>query len=227
MTSFWQLWKKPDNTKPPTLLYRLFLARQEAGLSQKTSNVPSSHESGKPPKTTIRDPRIMRHPGLQPIWDSMERERYQQQIAAVVLMLVSLAVIAFGVVTRSLFIPLVGGVLATGGLYWLYYLLSEQPLAQLRRQLHDTPEDFVWVYTTQTERMPFGFKTQSVGTLYLVEKDGSIESVSLKPMHLLLVTKTLNRVLPNAEFGYTPERELQYRGEITEFRGRREQDIFF
>ena len=38
-----------------------------------------------------RDRRILRHPGLQPLWDSLERERVQQQIAAVTLIIVGLA----------------------------------------------------------------------------------------------------------------------------------------
>ena len=42
----------------------------------------------------------------------------------------------------------------------------------------------------------------------------------MKPAELKLVTKTLNRVIPHAEFGYSPEREMKYRGEVTNFKGR-------
>ena len=174
-----------------------------------------------------RERRILQHPGLQPLWDSLERERRQQQFAAIGLMLVGLVTIVVGVAARTTVWPLVGGIAATTALWWLFRLLSEQPLAELRRQLHDEPESIVWIYSTLTDRMPFGLKVQAAGTLYLVEADGTTQSYNLKPDHLRLVTKTLNRVLPAAEFGYTEERELTYRGEVTKVRGRRERDIFY
>lgn len=173
-----------------------------------------------------RDPNILAHPGLQPLWKSLERDRIQQQTVAVSLVVLGPAIAVVGVVARSMLWPFVGGALASAALWWLYRLLSEQPLAVLRRQLRDKPGSIVWVYTTHTERMPFGFKTQSMGTLYLVEANGVSQSYSLKPDHLKLVTRTLNRVLPNAEFGYSEDRELKYRGEVTDIRGRSRQDIF-
>ncbi|NJC28213.1 hypothetical protein [Neolewinella antarctica] len=175
-----------------------------------------------------RDARIIRHPGLKPLWNSLERERRQQQIVSVVLMVVGLSTAVVGVVVRSAVWPVVGGFLASFALWWLYRILSDQPLAYLHRQLRDEPETIAWVYSTQTERMPFGFKTQSMGTLYLVEPDGTTQSYSLKPGKLRLVVKTLNRVLPHADFGYTEARDMKYRGEVTRVRGgRREQDIGF
>lgn len=164
--------------------------------------------------------RIVTHPGLQPLWDSMERDRRQQQLAAVVLILVSLASIVVGATTQYLGWMLLGGFGCSAALWWLFRILTEQPLAFWRRQFNEEPESIVWVYGLVTERMPFGFKTVSVGTLHLVESDGDIHSFGMKPAELKLVTKTLNRVLPHAEFGYSPERELKYRGEVTNFKGR-------
>ena len=51
-----------------------------------------------------------------------------------------------------------------------------------------------------------------------MEKGGTVHDFSLPADKLLLVTKTLNRLLPHAEFGYTEERELRYRGELTRFK---------
>ncbi len=166
------------------------------------------------------DQRILQHPGLQPLWDSLDRDRIHQQYAAVGAMLLSLFAIVVGITSRHIAWALVGSLLATGSLWWLYRLLSEQPLAAWRRQLREEPESIVWVYGTVVERMPFGFKTTAVGTLYLVDTDGDCHTFSLRPKDLKLVTKTLNRVLPHADFGYSSERELKYRGEITDFRGR-------
>jgi len=142
---------------------------------------------------------IVTHPGLNPLWESMERDRRQQQFAAIAL------------IVLSLFSIVVGG---------LFRILTEQPLAFWRRQLREEPETIVWVYGLVTERMPFGFKTVAIGTLYFVEVSGETHTFSMKPAKLKLVTKTLNRVLPHAEFGYSPEREMKYRGEVTNFKGR-------
>ena len=166
------------------------------------------------------DTRIVTHPGLQPLWDSMERDRRQQQAVAIGLMLLSLFLVIFGVTTRLVGWALVGSGLATAALYWLFRILSEQPVAYWRHRLREDPESVAWVYATVTERMPFGFKTVAEGTLYLVASDGDSESFAVRPDKLKLVMKTLNRVLPNAEFGYTEEREFRHRGEVLNPRAR-------
>jgi hypothetical protein len=150
----------------------------------------------------------------------MERDRRQQQYAAIGLTLLSLMSIVVGATSQYLGWAILGGIGCTASLWWLFRVLTEQPLAFWRRLLRDSPESIVWVYGTVVERMPFGFKTVTVATLHLVEADGNIHTFGLKPDELKLVTKTLNRVLPHADFGYSPERELKYRGEVTDFKGR-------
>ena len=172
------------------------------------------------------DPNILRHPGLTPLWESMERTRRQQQIVAVALMVAGLAVAIFGVVGRNLWMPFVGGALATVALYWLYNILSDQPIAYWRRELRENPRDIVWVYGMVTERMPFGFRLSKMATLHLVDRDGDMHAFGLRPAELKLVTRTLNRVLPEAEFGYSAERELKFRGEVTDYRNRHERELF-
>ncbi|TXF87739.1 hypothetical protein FUA23_17565 [Neolewinella aurantiaca] len=166
------------------------------------------------------DQRILFHPGLNPLWESMERDRRQQQYAAIVLMLLCFASIIVGATSQYLGWALLGGFGAAGALWWLLRIVTEQPLAYWRRLLTEHPESVVWVYGLVTERMPFGFKTVAIGTLHLVGSDGEIHTFGMKPTELKLVTKTLNRVLPHAEFGYSAERELRYRGEVTDFKGR-------
>lgn len=172
------------------------------------------------------DPNILRHPGLAPLWESMERTRRQQQAVAVGLMVTGLALAVYAVVAQILWLPFVGGILATAALYWLYRLLTEQPIAHWHRRLRNEPESIVWAYGMVTERMPFGFRLSTMATLHLVDKDGAMHCFGLKPKELKLVTKTLNRVLPAAEFGYSPDREQKYRGEVTDFRNRYEREMF-
>jgi hypothetical protein len=166
------------------------------------------------------DPRLLTHPGLQPLWDSMDRDRRQQQFAAVALLLGSLFLVVVGVTSRYLGWAILGGALCTASLWWLFRILTEQPLAFWRKQLREEPESIVWVYGIVTERMPFGFKTTATATLHLIEDDGDIHAFGMRPDELKLVTKTLNRVLHEADFGYSPEKEMKYRGEVTNFKGR-------
>lgn len=174
----------------------------------------------------LTDPNILKHPGLTPLWESMERTRTQQQVTAVVLMIAGLVLAVVGVVGRNLWFPFAGGGIATAALYWLYRILTDQPIAYWRRELRDNPDDIVWVYGMVTERMPFGFRLGAMATLHLMDRDGGMHAFGLKPKELKLVTKTLNRVLPHADFGYSPEREMKYRGEVTNFRNRTDQELF-
>ena len=157
--------------------------------------------------------RILRHPGLVPLWKSLEREHLAKQVTALVLVVLGLSVCFFTVRTSAV-LPFAGSLLACLGLYWLFRLLGERPAAAWQEQLRNAPERYVWVYGLVTERMPFGLNLMRSATLYLVEADGKVHDFSLPAGQLLLVTKTLNRLLPHAEFGYTEERELRYRGEL-------------
>ena len=111
--------------------------------------------------------------------------------------------------------PFLASLAATLGAFWLVRTLGRQPVLRWRERLREQPDSFVWVYATVTERMPFGLQFSRSGVLYLFDAAGEEHSFGLPAKQLLLVTKTLNRLLPKAEFGYTPERELKYRGEIS------------
>ncbi|WP_116127801.1 hypothetical protein [Lewinella sp. IMCC34183] len=158
--------------------------------------------------------RLLRHPGLTPLWKSAEREHRAQQLTAVGLVTVGLLVAVLAL-RYSIWLPFAGALAATLGAFWLLRLLGRQPAAALQRDLRDHPERIVWVYGMVTERMPFGLNLMRSGVLYLYEDDGTVHDFSLRAEHLLLVTKTLNRLLPRAEFGYSEDRERKYRGELT------------
>ena len=160
--------------------------------------------------------RILRHPGLLPLWESMEREHRAKQLTAVALVVIGLATCLFTLRYSAVF-PFLGGLGATLGVYWLVRLLGEQPAAAWREELREHPERFVWVYGMVTERMPFGLNLMRSATLYLVDDRGEAHDFSLRPEQLLMVTKTLNRLLPHAEFGYTEEREQRHRGTVTRY----------
>ena len=158
--------------------------------------------------------RLIRHPGLDPLWRSIEREHRTKLLTAVGLVAGGLLLCVLSL-RYSAWLPFAGSLLATLGAFWLVRLLGSQPVLAWQEDLREHPERIVWVYSMVTERMPFGLNLMRSGVLYLYDDAGEAHSFSLRADQLLLVTKTLNRLLPRAEFGYTQERELKYRGEIS------------
>jgi hypothetical protein len=128
------------------------------------------------------------------------------------LMLVSLAVTWYCSRTSALF-TLAGLFFSfLGGLYCIrlsrYWPVDHHPLLQL---LDHEPGQVVWVYTLVTERMPYGLSTSRYGLLYFKLIDGEELCISIPVQRLRLVSHYLNRLLPHATFGYSPNKEQLYR----------------
>jgi len=77
--------------------------------------------------------------------------------------------------------------------------------------LRESPWQVVWVYSVIVERRPFGIYFFRTATLFLKMEDGSELSVHLPHRHLRTVSHFLNRLLPHATFGYTSDRDYDYR----------------
>ena len=90
---------------------------------------------------------------------------------------------------------------------WKVWDVDKSPLLKILRY---QPERIVWVYSVVTQRMPFGFKFSQNGTLYFKMIDGQDYSVSLPSKYLSYVSKSLQKHLPMATFGYTRDREQWY-----------------
>jgi hypothetical protein len=73
-----------------------------------------------------------------------------------------------------------------------------------------TPQRIVWVYTVVTQRMPFGFEIVQSGLIYFKLENGEDYSVSVAAKDLKLISRTLNRLLPHATFGYSQEKANIY-----------------
>ncbi|PHI18216.1 hypothetical protein CEQ90_19165 [Lewinellaceae bacterium SD302] len=143
----------------------------------------------------------MRHPGLQPLWKGLQREWQQQQVVAVALLLIGIGLLAITAVKMSLWYGLAGSVAATLSLLWLLRLSQRKPVSELYHLLEEEPGRVRRVYAEVTERLPFGLKFSSMTLIYFVLDNGEIISVPLRSSKIKLVSKTLNRVLPEAEFG--------------------------
>lgn len=156
----------------------------------------------------------MRHPGLQPLWDGLQSEWRQQQLVALGMLVTGVGLVVWTMTRQDAWLGLVGGLAATAAIYWLIRLSGRKPVSELYHLLREEPERIEWVYAEVTERNPFGFRFSRMAVVYLVEGDGEEHSVQIRADKAKLVSKTLNRVLPHATFGYSEERELKYRGEV-------------
>lgn len=160
-------------------------------------------------------PKILRHPGLDPLWDSLQREWQQQQYVAVILLLAGIGLLTYGALANLLPLAFFASLAVCGALYWLIRLSMRKPVSELYHLLLEEPERIVWVYGQITERLPFGLSFSSSAVVYLVLDDGEEISAALPAEKTKLVIKTLQRVLPDALVGYTEDRELKFRGEVT------------
>jgi hypothetical protein len=58
--------------------------------------------------------------------------------------------------------------------------------------------------------MPFGFEIVQSGLIYFKLENGEDYSVSVAAKDLKLISRTLNRLLPHATFGYSQEKANIY-----------------
>lgn len=88
----------------------------------------------------------------------------------------------------------------------------------LWRLLHRQPQRIVWVYSVSKDLMPFGLYIFSRGILYFQLDDGRSLDLSVPAKQLKLISRTLNRLLPEASFGYSVERRQLFAMDPTRLR---------
>ncbi len=161
---------------------------------------------------------ILRHPGLQPLWQGVRRE-WRMKVVCFSLMAIVGAGIMWYCRGRSLFFFGCGLLLLLWGGWLLNRLLRKPPDEQrLVSILKYQPDCVVWVYGIITERMPFGLRLLPSATLYFKLDTGEELSVGVSQHKIKLVSRILNRVLPHATFGYTPDRARQFELDPTSLR---------
>ena len=156
--------------------------------------------------------RLLGHPGLVPIEKALIREGRLQLLAASALS-VSGCILAFVFMNHHKLFTAISWFCCLLGIYFIYRILlvnktEQHPLVQL---LTHRPKQVVWVYSVVTQRLPFGFQFSQTGILYFKLLDGDEISVELPVQQLKLVSKTLNRLLPHATFGYSDDKAQWYR----------------
>lgn len=162
-------------------------------------------------RVILKRAQLLQHPGLQVLQKALIRETRWQLVAAVALLLLGLSLIGFFYKT-SLLAGLIGLFISVTAFRYTYAFSAvktpeDHPLIQLISQ---EPERIVWVYGQQTERLPFGLQFSQSAVLYFKLIDGEEISVSLPGRYVRLVSKTLNRLLPETTFGFSEEKAQRF-----------------
>ena len=139
------------------------------------------------------------------------RETRWQLAASIALMLAGLVLLGF-FYKSSIIVSLLGLLMCVTAARYIYAFSAikeaeDHPLIQL---ISYEPERIVWVYGEQTERLPFGLQFSRSSVLYFKLIDGEEFSVSIPSRYVKLVSKTLNRLLPEASFGFSEQRAIHY-----------------
>ena len=97
-----------------------------------------------------------------------------------------------------------------GGMLYHFRKIKANPNTNLIKIIDENPAFIVWVYTLETNLMPFGFKVNDKGLIYFKLRNGDEISVKMPAKHLKLVSRFLNRLLPEAMFGFSKEKLEKY-----------------
>lgn len=151
------------------------------------------------------------HPAMQKLHFALKKELWTKCLLSGLALLCGALMLYFAF-EKHIIWSIFGLILTVMGLAlaraFPYLWRSDQlPLWNILRY---SPERIVWVYSVVTERMPYGFQMERNGLLYFKDLDGEEWSVSLSADDLKLVSRTLNRVLPHATFGYSNEKASLY-----------------
>ncbi|MDX1665751.1 MAG: hypothetical protein R3350_00895 [Saprospiraceae bacterium] len=156
----------------------------------------------------MAEPPILNHPAIRTLRRAVHRERRLKLLASFALLVVSAALVYF-FFDSNVVLTIIGLVGTVVGLRLLVKMARSWRSGHSRLLfliLH-RPREIVWIYSVATQRMPFGLEFYRSGTMYFKLADGDEITVSLPAEKLKLVSRTLNRLLPHASFGYTRDRE--------------------
>ncbi|MCB0522119.1 MAG: hypothetical protein H6577_09025 [Lewinellaceae bacterium] len=148
------------------------------------------------------------HPAMRLLRSSIRQEQ-RAKLALAVFLLVSGAVFGYVFFEERNILATFGLVAVMVGLKLLWEILRSPKVEndRLWQLLNSQSKHIVWVYSMNTQTMPFGFYLWERGTMYFKLLDGGEFSVSLPARKLKMVSKFLNRLLPHASFGHSAERE--------------------
>ncbi len=151
------------------------------------------------------------HPAMRLLHSAVQKERNVKLSFALCLMFLGV-VLPYIYFQRNSFIAGVGLVAMIVGIRMMFGIIRTPRAVDERlwHLLNDDPKQIVWIYSLNTQTMPFGFYLWDAGTMYFKLLDGDEITVNLPAKKLKMVSKFLNRLLPHASFGYSDERQAQF-----------------
>ena len=154
---------------------------------------------------------MLQDPSIQLLRRAIRREWRLKLVASLLLLALGLA-FAYFYFGLNIIVTLFGLTCSVLGIRFVFSLVRENRAGspRLLYLLERRPGHIVWVYAVVTKRLPFGLQFGSSCTMYFKLMDGDEVSVSLSAKSQREVSKTLNRLLPHATFGYTRDREQWY-----------------
>jgi hypothetical protein len=108
-----------------------------------------------------------------------------------------------------------GTTVVGGCMYFIFQKNWKNNDKNLIKIIKQQPEKILWVYTLETNLMPFGFKVKDKGLIYFKMNDGEDVCIKMPAKDLKLVSRFLNRLLPNAMFGFSEEKQRLYNEQLT------------
>ncbi len=153
---------------------------------------------------------LFQHPGIRVLQKATRREQYRQLVAFSLLLASGLVFCGFAFQDNAL-LTILGVVLTVLSLMALWYVYKHWTDDRLIHLLRFQSRQIVWVYSISMQIAPFGIHLFQRGTLFFKLSDGEEISVSVPARKVQLISRTLNRLLPYTTFGYTTEREEQFR----------------
>lgn len=167
--------------------------------------------------TTFNHP-TLKHPGMLLLRKNVRAEALRELIFAVSVSALCAAVVFYLMilfwsdVLIAIIIATTLTVLLLAVAFWIDKSWQEYQSAEadFLELVYQRPESIVWVYGETRCQMPFGIELFKHGWLHFNLKDGTTRSVRIPFQRLTMVSKFLNRLLPNCLFGFTEERALLF-----------------
>lgn len=153
------------------------------------------------------------HPKMSILVDVLERERYFELFFIAVLLVMGITICTLYAYETIGMMVAIGGIgIGLFAIKLIYRLVVNWDVKNklLWKQLTEEADDIVWVYSVETQLMPFGIMLYSKGVMYFKLADGNDISISLPPHKIKPISQMLNELLPHASFGFTEERDQWY-----------------
>lgn len=153
--------------------------------------------------------------GMLAFQEALKRERKMKLLVLVINILLVLGLLYLAVFMQN---PLASIVFTLAGIgfgvavffgrdIWKNWEVNHSPIIS---RLHQNPTTIVWLYTIRVDFSPFGIQFWDEYTLSFRLDDGEELQIRIRATEIIKIEKALRKMLPQATFGYSKEREQWY-----------------